>query len=374
MSEKLGTASNANKKINSNTSVPTIKNVWRYNLEKEFSKISQILDEGFTYVAMDTEFPGVIYTANVEAKSPQLAYSILKSNVDDLNLIQVGLSFSNDKGVKPEGINTWQFNLKFNVNSEKSHPESIALLKDAGIVFSDLEEHGCDPMEFGNFLMTSGLVINSDITWIAFHGSYDFSYLMKVLLNSALPPTYEGMLTYIHHIFPSLVDLKVVINDIEEWKNYSLAKLSAEVGARRFGVQHQAGSDALVTLESYFKLRNQFLNSDYMHRQVNKIYGISVDIVQNTFSNQQMETMLPNFYHYQQFYHGQNYYGDLNQVNAFGYQQSHISMPTPNTSNDGFKYQIPGMFYQGAPNSKVTRTGNGTKGPDYGVNFGGKSH
>lgn len=86
-------------------------------------------------------------------------------------------------------------------------------------------------MEFGHLLMSSGLVINSDITWIAFHGSYDFSYLMKVLLNSPLPPTYDAMLTYIHHIFPVVIDIKVLINDISEWKNYSLNRLGAEVGA-----------------------------------------------------------------------------------------------------------------------------------------------
>lgn len=87
---------------------------------------------------MDTEFPGFIYSAAVDAKGHEVAYSILKSNVDSLKLIQVGLSFCNEKGEKPKGTHTWQFNLNFDVNTEKSHPESIALLREAGIVFSDL--------------------------------------------------------------------------------------------------------------------------------------------------------------------------------------------------------------------------------------------
>lgn len=37
-----------------------IKEVWRENVDEEFRKISRLLDEGYTWVAMDTEFPGIV--------------------------------------------------------------------------------------------------------------------------------------------------------------------------------------------------------------------------------------------------------------------------------------------------------------------------
>jgi len=36
-------------------------------------------------------------------------------NVDILKIIQLGLTFSNDEGEYPPGVNTWQFNFKFDL-------------------------------------------------------------------------------------------------------------------------------------------------------------------------------------------------------------------------------------------------------------------
>jgi len=57
------------------------------------------------------------------------------------------------------------------------------LLKEAGIDFDLLNKEGIDVMVFGDLLMSSGLVINPKVYWITFHGTYDFSYLLKVLIN-----------------------------------------------------------------------------------------------------------------------------------------------------------------------------------------------
>lgn len=42
-------------------------------------------------------------------------YQLLRCNVDLLKIIQLGLTFTNEKGEYPSGINTWQFNFKFNL-------------------------------------------------------------------------------------------------------------------------------------------------------------------------------------------------------------------------------------------------------------------
>jgi CCR4-NOT transcription complex subunit 7/8 len=82
--------------------------------------------------------------------------------------------------------------------------DSIDLLKNSGIDFHKFgelqlcarrgdnrfffvqsEHDGVDVDEFGELLMTSGLVLNEDIKWISFHSGYDFGYLVKLLTCSA---------------------------------------------------------------------------------------------------------------------------------------------------------------------------------------------
>lgn len=89
-------------KINQNsTELKNIKNVWMHNVEEEFRKISNLIDEGFTWVAMDTEFPGILYNYVIDSNQPELGYRILKLNVDNLKLIQAGITLAKETGEKP---------------------------------------------------------------------------------------------------------------------------------------------------------------------------------------------------------------------------------------------------------------------------------
>ena len=66
--------------------------------------------------ARDTEFPGVVVWPIGEFQSSiDYQYQLLRCNVDLLKIIQLGLTFTNEKGEYPSGINTWQFNFKFNL-------------------------------------------------------------------------------------------------------------------------------------------------------------------------------------------------------------------------------------------------------------------
>lgn len=103
-------------------------------------------------------------------------------------------------------------------------------------------------MELGNELNMSNLVLNPEVTWITFHGQYDFTYLLKVLKGSLLPDTPEPFLTCLNLYFPVKYDIKIMINEMEEIKNYSLQKLGNDLCIERHGQQHQGGSDALLTL------------------------------------------------------------------------------------------------------------------------------
>lgn len=88
-----------------------IKEVWAENLEEEMLKLSKLLDT-YKNISMDTEFPGFYKKNDTGTMDP---YTLIKSNVDMLKLIQVGITLSDQNGNLPEGIHTWQFNLEFNL-------------------------------------------------------------------------------------------------------------------------------------------------------------------------------------------------------------------------------------------------------------------
>lgn len=93
-----------------------IRDVWRHNLEEEFRTIRQIVQK-YNYVAMDTEFPGVVARPIGEFRSAaDYQYQLLRCNVDLLRIIQLGLTFMDDEAKTPAGYSTWQFNFKFNLS------------------------------------------------------------------------------------------------------------------------------------------------------------------------------------------------------------------------------------------------------------------
>lgn len=130
-------------------------------------------------------------------------------------------------------------------------------------------------MEFSDLLMSSGLVINPNVYWITFHGTYDFSYLLKVLLNTTLPQTSKDFLRILKHVFPNIYDIKTMINDLDELKNHSLSRLGQEMEIKRKGIQHQAGSDALLTLELFFEIVRVFFFKGIPNKYYNNIFGIN---------------------------------------------------------------------------------------------------
>ncbi|KAG0482079.1 hypothetical protein HPP92_010163 [Vanilla planifolia] len=163
-----------------------IREVWKDNLEQEFALIRQIVDE-FPYVAMDTEFPGIVCRPVGNFKSStEYNYATLKANVDMLKLIQLGLTFSDECGNLPTcntGVGCiWQFNFsEFDVQWDISAADSIQLLRQSGMDFEKNRERGIDAVQFGELLMSSGIVLNEDVHWVTFHSGYDFGYLIKLL-------------------------------------------------------------------------------------------------------------------------------------------------------------------------------------------------
>jgi CCR4-NOT transcription complex subunit 7/8 len=229
-----------------------IRNVWAENVEEEMANIRELI-ETHPYVAMDTEFPGVVARPVSETYSPDFHYKSLKVNVDLLKIIQLGLSFADEEGNFAKGCPCWQFNFKFNLNDDMFAQDSIDLLVNSGISFDDHAKRGIDPMRFGEILMVSGLVLDDRVRWVSFHSGYDYGYLLKLLTTQKLPSDEQSFFETLRLYFPTIYDIKYMTS-LCDGHFGGLQKLADALKCQRVGAEHQAGSDSLLTMTTYFAL------------------------------------------------------------------------------------------------------------------------
>lgn len=236
---------------------PLIREVWAETLEAEIAKIRDVI-LAYPYIAMDTEFPGIVARplGNFRTQS-EFAYQTLRCNVDLLKIIQLGVTLSDCHGNLPNDVCCWQFNFKFNLEEDTYAQESIDLLTNSGIDFAQHQLRGIDVRDFGELMMTSGLVLVPDVRWISFHSSYDFGYFLKVLTCNPLPAEEADFFTLLRIFFPHFYDIKWMMRSCKSLKG-GLQDIADDLGLERIGTQHQAGSDSLVTSQAFFKMRHMF--------------------------------------------------------------------------------------------------------------------
>ncbi|KAK6120468.1 hypothetical protein DH2020_045789 [Rehmannia glutinosa] len=230
-----------------------IREVWANNLDEELNLIRDIVDE-FPYIAMDTEFPGIVLRPVGNFKNANdYHYQTLKENVNLLKLIQLGLTFSDGNGNLPTcGTNKsfiWQFNFReFNPNEDVFANDSIELLSQSGIDLVRNNENGIDARRFGELLMSSGIVLNDSVYWVTFHsGVY----------------------------FPVVYDIKHLMKFCNSLHG-GLNKLAELLEVERVGVCHQAGSDSLLTCCTFMKLKGNFFSGS-MEKYAGVLYGLGIE-------------------------------------------------------------------------------------------------
>jgi len=258
-----------------------IREVWADNLEEEFALIRDIVDE-FPFVAMDTEFPGIVCRPVGAFRSPaDYNYATLKANVDMLYLIQLGLTFSGPRGELPAlGAGrrrcVWQFNFReFDDARDIFASDSIELLRRSGIDFRRNAERGVDARRFAELLMSSGVVLNDSVYWVTFHAGYDFGYLLKILTCNSLPDTQAGFFKLMKIYFPTVYDIKHLMKFCNSLHG-GLNKLAELLDVERVGESHQAGSDSLVTSCAFWKLRDSFFAGS-TEKYAGVLYGLNAE-------------------------------------------------------------------------------------------------
>uniref|UniRef100_A0A1J3IUX8 poly(A)-specific ribonuclease n=1 Tax=Noccaea caerulescens TaxID=107243 RepID=A0A1J3IUX8_NOCCA len=257
-----------------------IREVWNDNLQEEMDLIREVVDD-FPYVAMDTEFPGIVVRPVGTFKSnADYHYETLKMNVNILKIIQLGLTFSNEQGNLPtcgtDKYCIWQFNFReFDVNSDIFALDSIDLLKQSGIDFAKNTQQGIDAKKFAELLMSSGIVLNENVHWVTFHSGYDFGYLLKLLTCQNLPDTQTGFFELINVYFPTVYDIKHLMKFCNSLHG-GLNKLAELLEVERVGICHQAGSDSLLTSCTFRKLKENFFIGP-LQKYSGVLYGLGVE-------------------------------------------------------------------------------------------------
>ncbi|TVY67500.1 Poly(A) ribonuclease pop2 [Lachnellula suecica] len=340
-----------------------IRDVWKSNLHEEMAILRDLVQE-YPYIAMDTEFPGVVARpmGAFNGKS-DYHYQCLRCNVDLLKIIQLGITMFNDEGESPpanlereeiaptggrkygpqEVPCTWQFNFKFSLEEDMYSEISIEALKTAGVDFKRLDKDGIDPFEFGALLISSGLVCEEDVRWVSFHGGYDFGYLTKVLLRLPLPDDEVEFDKFMKKFFPSIYDIKYLmkfairqtqmgqLTPQDPGSTEILQKFEQRQGLdnlgdifkiKRQGQAHQAGSDSLMTGKVFFKMRERIFNGDISDDHLGKVWGLGLPD-----HNTSAAHSTP------QHYHQQLQENSTPTQNGTGYANGAPS--TPNTGNAG---------------------------------------
>ncbi len=230
--------------------------------------------------------------------------------------------------------------------------ESIGLLEIAGIDFNKFKQSGIEFQTFAELFINSGLVLNDNIHWITFHGSYDLAYLLKLISGVLLPSKEEVFYENLDMYFPNYYDIKAIIQDLN--MKGTLSKIASDLGVKRVGNTHQAGSDSLVTSRVFFQLISQYSEQIDLPLYKNKLFGLGNNYDEYGQNNGNYNYFINN---------NLNMYGNK-APNAFKNNNINSNIYFPNSNNNNFTnyntvwnnqsgnaYNIYGNFESVNPNS-----------------------
>ncbi|CAI0450621.1 unnamed protein product [Linum tenue] len=246
-----------------------VREVWNHNLAEEISAMEDTLSN-YPIVSVDAEFPGCLRPTPRHA-GEEVRFADMKHNVDSTDLIQLGVTLSNEKGTVAA---IWQFNLEFDLDRDLHAKESIRFLQAHGVDFAKLKVHGIERVQFGAAF--GGLIgrRSRPLTWVTFHGLYDLAHIVKVVGRRPIPDTAADFGEMLGKGFDAVVDVKYAARYLAGGGEVGLQRLADELGVKRRGEAHTAGSDSLLTALVYSKLKKKVKHVVGQDCYVDFLYGI----------------------------------------------------------------------------------------------------
>ena len=101
--------------------------------------------------------------------------------------------------------------------------------------------------------------------------------MLKILISDNLPETEDEFSKLLNLYFPSFYDVRMLTRDDENFFYGGLNKLIVNLDIERKGINHQAGSDAIATIEAFHQLReNGIINNEKLKTFKNVLYGLGI--------------------------------------------------------------------------------------------------
>lgn len=170
------------------------------------------------------------------------------------------------------------------------------LKNQAGLTLDRHKTDGIPHRLMAEYLISSGLVVNKRNHWITFHGGADFGYLLKILSGEPLPIKEIDFFRKLKEYLCNFYDCKEIKREVE-YLNGGLSKVAKDLEVDRVGAQHQAGSDAQLTLGVFFRLRSRLkkmwkndenCSDSKIEEQLNhRIFGLGDSINDEIYVEQQ---------------------------------------------------------------------------------------
>lgn len=138
-------------------------------------------------------------------------YQTTRCNVELSKVIQIGLTVSDSESLGQGGVPFWRFNFQFNSGTDSLPEEMAQALQSEGMNFEFMRKSGIEGTTFGEWLFSSGLVLNDRLRWVGFNCLADFGFLLRLATNAPLPATEDAFMALLRLYFPHVCDTRLLV-------------------------------------------------------------------------------------------------------------------------------------------------------------------